>query len=829
MIPPIYTLSLFGHAAISGPKGPLTGRIVQKRRLALLAMLASAGEAGVSRERLIALFWPDHDDAQARRLVADALYVLRRELQKDAILTHGDTVRLNPAIVASDVEQVRTALAEADADALAHCYGGPFFADVHMPGAPEFMLWLDAERSRWTRQVSTALFEVAAQRMQAEAPARAQPLLEALLRADPHHTAGALLLADVLAQGDQRAAALRLLQEHRQRLIEDLDATADPALDDAIVHLQTRPPVTSKPTLPPPPSPLGTSSASALPRKHSVVLRYALIAVLVLVPIVAFLLTRPAPADATPEIVVVPFANATNDATFDAILSMSTDWLLHGLRDLPTVTPLGAETNEQHANLTLTEVLAEWQPSEADALIWGQLAWASDSSTVLNVYVVDLTNGRTLHTATLACEPDEPLSLAEVLRAEVGGAVATLYDLRLSEWARGTESLPNLSTYQAYVEARDVAEDEGDWGKAVPLFEAIVARDSSFFAAQLYLALGYRSMRQWDQARAVAERLERWPTPLTVIEETNADWTIALARQQVPQMLDAARRRLALTPQYEFSQWMFIIAAMRNGQPDEAWPLIENLSTTESSYALSPTFASFRSRAQYARGDDLGALDTAEQFLAKLPSFFALQADQIRALAALDRPTDLQRIVQALFADASAPLEWESLQLGMLAGVELQMHGYDAEAQALWQHLASIPPATEHTVAYAEVLYLLRRWDDARRHLGNLASTDPMRIGLGGLIAFQQGDAAAGQQAYEALQPHVETATLPRTIALLRARLAAQLDRPEDALRHIQDGFTREGIVYDIGPHNHPDYHALWSLPAFHTLTRGIRATYQMR
>jgi len=434
-----------------------------------------------------------------------------------------------------------------------------------------------------------------------------------------------------------------------------------------------------------------------------------------------------------------------------------------------------------------------------------------------------VTDGRTLHTAKLACDPDEPLSLADVLRAEVGGAVAALDDVRLSEWARGTDALPSLSTYQNYVEARAVAEDEGDWPKALPLFEAIVARDSSFFAAQLYLALGYQNLRQWDDAQAVAHRLERWPRPLTVIEETNADWTIALARQQVPQMLDAARRRLALTPDYEFSQWMFIIAAMRNGRTAEAWPLVEHLHTTNSSYAFGPVFASFRSQAQYARGDYQGALDTAEAFLTQVPSFFALQADQIRALAALNRPADLQRIVQKLLADSPAVLPLDTVQLATLAGLELHLHGYHSQAQAIWRQLVSMTAAAEHPLAYAEALYLLGEWDETRQHLETFASNGPQRTALTGLIAVQQGDAATAQRAYDALQPHVDTAASPRAIALLCARLAAHLGRYDDAVHHIQDGFIREGVVYDIGPHNHPDYAPLRTLPAFQTLTQELR------
>jgi len=73
------------------------------RRLALLAVLAAAGARGRSRDQLLALFWPEATQSRARHSLDQLLYVLRGSLD-DSLFVSGDPVRLNTAVLASDVE-----------------------------------------------------------------------------------------------------------------------------------------------------------------------------------------------------------------------------------------------------------------------------------------------------------------------------------------------------------------------------------------------------------------------------------------------------------------------------------------------------------------------------------------------------------------------------------------------------------------------------------------------------------------------------------------------------------------------------------------------------
>jgi DNA-binding SARP family transcriptional activator len=123
-------------------------RAAQQRRIALLAILASAPGGSISRDRVLGLLWPESDERAARHLLADSLYILRGALGADAITASSETLRLSADIVWADVIELRTALAKARwADAL-ELYRGDFLDGFNLRNAPEFDQWASAERAR---------------------------------------------------------------------------------------------------------------------------------------------------------------------------------------------------------------------------------------------------------------------------------------------------------------------------------------------------------------------------------------------------------------------------------------------------------------------------------------------------------------------------------------------------------------------------------------------------------------------------------------------------------------------------------------------------------
>ena len=90
-----FRLRTFGGLSLTGESGPVTGAATQRRKLALLAVLATAGERGVSRDRLLALFWPESDAERARHSLTQSLFALRRELDAEELVVGQADLRLN--------------------------------------------------------------------------------------------------------------------------------------------------------------------------------------------------------------------------------------------------------------------------------------------------------------------------------------------------------------------------------------------------------------------------------------------------------------------------------------------------------------------------------------------------------------------------------------------------------------------------------------------------------------------------------------------------------------------------------------------------------------
>src|SRR5574338_1017099 len=72
----------------------------QPKRLVLLAYLALSGSA--RRDSLLALFWPEVGEHDARRSLRQALFNLRRALGENVIVGSGDELSLDPASLTCD-------------------------------------------------------------------------------------------------------------------------------------------------------------------------------------------------------------------------------------------------------------------------------------------------------------------------------------------------------------------------------------------------------------------------------------------------------------------------------------------------------------------------------------------------------------------------------------------------------------------------------------------------------------------------------------------------------------------------------------------------------
>src|SRR5262245_64545563 len=103
------TLSLAGS-----DKGGLKALVSQPKRAVLLVYLTVARPKGLHRrDTLLALLWPDADQAHARHALSQLVYQLRRTLGADAIVSEGDeAMGVDHTRVWCDVRAFDTAVEE---------------------------------------------------------------------------------------------------------------------------------------------------------------------------------------------------------------------------------------------------------------------------------------------------------------------------------------------------------------------------------------------------------------------------------------------------------------------------------------------------------------------------------------------------------------------------------------------------------------------------------------------------------------------------------------------------------------------------------------------
>jgi TolB-like protein/Tfp pilus assembly protein PilF len=222
------TVQLLGGACLRSGDAPISGPPAQRHRIALLTLIVSAWPQPLSRDRAMALLWPERDLANARRLLNLAVHVLRSALGEDAIASTGDGLLLSPSHLSCDLHDLRTAIAEGAPERVARLYTGPLLDGFFLGDSTEFGYWLDQRRSELTHAYTGALLALAGhQERSGDVHGRVGTCLR-LVAADPHSGVHAQALMRALDAAGDRAGAIQHAGEHARRLRTDLELQPDP-------------------------------------------------------------------------------------------------------------------------------------------------------------------------------------------------------------------------------------------------------------------------------------------------------------------------------------------------------------------------------------------------------------------------------------------------------------------------------------------------------------------------------------------------------------------------------------------------------------------------
>lgn len=220
-------LETFGGLSLRGDDGSTP--VTQRRRLALLALLAAAGDRGLSREKIAACLWPEASLDATRRSLDQLVYGVRREAG-DTVVLGANPIRLDPTLIESDIALFERALANNSLESAVALYRGPFLDGFFLANAPDFERWVESERTRLAER-----FGGAVTRLAEDATARGDRIAAVgwwrrLAAHDPLGAPAALGLMHALAEAGDRGAALKHAKMYERLVMQELEVPPDPAV-----------------------------------------------------------------------------------------------------------------------------------------------------------------------------------------------------------------------------------------------------------------------------------------------------------------------------------------------------------------------------------------------------------------------------------------------------------------------------------------------------------------------------------------------------------------------------------------------------------------------
>lgn len=247
-------LHVLGSPSVQRDDQPCGGAAAQRKSLALLALLAVAGRRGLSRDKILALLWPEIPGDKATHRLAQLLYSLRRDLQAEELFLGSPEVHLNSTLLTSDLSEFTDALESGDFPRAVAAYGGAFLDGFYVADAPEFEHWVEEQRARLQQRHGAALEAVAR-----GAAARGDVVAAAgwwrqLSEVEPLNARVAVSYMEALCAAGDRPSALRFARAYETLLRQEFDTEPDSSVLEAAQRVRSLPAGIPDPGPPPAPA-----------------------------------------------------------------------------------------------------------------------------------------------------------------------------------------------------------------------------------------------------------------------------------------------------------------------------------------------------------------------------------------------------------------------------------------------------------------------------------------------------------------------------------------------------------------------------------------------
>jgi DNA-binding SARP family transcriptional activator len=260
------SIKLLGPPEVSVEERPL--RFGTKKSLALLSYLAAEGGRH-SRRGLAELLWPQSDERHARTDLRSALAKLRKTLRENSarrgtreeeirfFIVDGALLGIEPRgieldleVLQADVSLARTETSPGGMSTAGHLdligrlqgdlriYRGEFMEGFSLEDAPEFELWIEAERVRWRRVFGELCERLSRLQGNAEQPEEAIETARHWVRWAPLEEAARRRLVESLSAAGDSEGALLAYEDFRDTLSRQLSSEPSPKMQELAGRLQ---------------------------------------------------------------------------------------------------------------------------------------------------------------------------------------------------------------------------------------------------------------------------------------------------------------------------------------------------------------------------------------------------------------------------------------------------------------------------------------------------------------------------------------------------------------------------------------------------------------
>jgi tetratricopeptide (TPR) repeat protein len=527
------------------------------------------------------------------------------------------------------------------------------------------------------------------------------------------------------------------------------------------------------------------------------------------------------------KIMVGEFENMTGDRSLDSLGNMVAQAISQGLVELGGVEVVAPPASGGGARPGDTALRVAARAAGAGTVVSGS-CYLSGDAIALRGRVSDVESGKLVFALKPETGPrGAPAEAVDRVRQRVMGAAI----LRLGDaFALGGLKTPPL--YSAYQEYLAGMRSMGVDSKAVIAhLERAAAIDPEFWRPQILLVSVYRNVGDIGKYEALRKHLQDsqdrfGPAELLLFQYQEAN----LAGLPL-EAYRKAREALALAPRDVGPMFAAANLAVSLNRPREALACIGDVEKldwkTLGRWVQGPGLLRVAAFAHHLLGEHEAELAVAEFALRLYPDSLIVRRDQVRALAALGRVAEVDRVVTESLAIRGRLATPGHVMLA--AAQELRAHGHaDASRRVAAQGAAWFAGASPAEVdpfskasSQIECLWLAERFDEARTEADRFAEASPKELwatGYRGILAARAGDRRVAE-AVDRQLAGLDAARSAGEPTYLRACIAAQLGERDRAVELLR-GTVARGFAFVNYLHTYTFLEPLHGYPPFEELIK---------